>query len=294
MAIPLKKLLGVKLLFDVRGLMAEEYADAGLLKPDGRLFRTVKHTERQLVRMADGIVVLTEEARGLLQEWYPQELERKPIQIIPCCADMRVWGRTEGRNVSRSVLHGRATRPLTFLYMGKLGGVYLTEKMTAFVAAARDQIGPIRWHVWTQSDPAMLKRLVREQGLESEVTIKCAAPEVVAKNVTSSDVGLTFMKQCTSRLATSPTKVGEYLASGLPVVTTASIGDLDDLLRKFRVGVSIVQHTENAYRDALVELRTLTEDPDTPARCYTAARECFDLERLGWPRYESMYRELLG
>ena len=41
---------------------------------------------------------------------------------------------------------------------------------------------------------------------------------------------MSFIKPCLSKLSSSPTKVGEYLAAGLPVISTAGIGDVDDLL----------------------------------------------------------------
>jgi hypothetical protein len=49
MALALKRLTGVKFLFDVRGFMAEEYADAGVWPAGGLLFRVTKRVERSLV-----------------------------------------------------------------------------------------------------------------------------------------------------------------------------------------------------------------------------------------------------
>ena len=59
MAYPVARLLGRKLLFDVRGLIADEYADIGHWSRTSLRFRGVKAAERFLVRHADALVFLT-------------------------------------------------------------------------------------------------------------------------------------------------------------------------------------------------------------------------------------------
>ena len=60
MAALVRKLSPVKpkLLFDIRGFFPEEYTDAGVWKPDGLLYRTVKRVEKWLMKEADGFVVI--------------------------------------------------------------------------------------------------------------------------------------------------------------------------------------------------------------------------------------------
>jgi glycosyltransferase involved in cell wall biosynthesis len=293
MAIQIKRVTGARFLFDIRGFMAEEYADAGLWKAHGTIFRMVKRVERRLVSVADAIVVLTGKAHALLHEWYGREVRGKTIDVIPCCVDMRVWRNVESRRTHQFDAGRPNARPFVFVYVGKLGGWYLTEVMTAFVAAARDRIGSLRWQVWTQSDPSVLEEFIRERGLESEVVIGSAAPEVLAASVASGDAGLSFIKQCLSKTASSPTKIGEYLAAGLPVVANSGVGDVDDLLSQARVGVVVSELTTTGYVKAVDEVVALASDPDTAGRCRVVARECLDLEGVGWVRYRKLYHELL-
>ncbi len=46
----------------------------------------------------------------------------------------------------------------------------------------------------------------------------------------AAQLGLSFVRPCPSKVSSSPTKIGEYLAAGLPVISTAGIGDVDELL----------------------------------------------------------------
>jgi len=52
-----------KLVFDVRGLMAEEYVDAGHWRAGSLPFRITKWFERMAFRNADSVIVLTNRIR---------------------------------------------------------------------------------------------------------------------------------------------------------------------------------------------------------------------------------------
>jgi glycosyltransferase involved in cell wall biosynthesis len=294
MALSLKRLTGVKFLFDVRGFMAEEYVDAGIWPAGGLLFRTTKGMERLLVRAADGLVVLTHKGKELLERWYPQAMANKPVQVIPCCVDLRqVPPESAGPERYRGV------SPKTLVYTGKLGGWYMTEAMVEFVVAARQFMPGLRWNVWTQSESAGLRRLLAAHNLEQHVSVGRMAPEALPRELVKASAALSFIKPCVSKLGSSPTKIGEYLAAGLPVVSTAGIGDLDELLAGTKggdggpVGVVVQSVTPEGFRAALVQLQQLLDDPQTPQRCRKAALEHLDLEQVGWVRYRDLYQRLL-
>src|SRR5581483_635896 len=107
------------------------------------------------------------------------------------------------------------------------------------------------------------------------------------------DAALSFIRPCLSKQASSPTKIAEYLAAGIPVVTNTGIGDLDQLVNSERVGVAVSEFSDEGYRRAARELVALLEDPGVRDRCTAAAHKYFDLEQVGWARYRAVY-ELLA
>src|SRR3954464_13458881 len=84
MALIARRLTGCRLIFDLRGRMAEEYADAGRWKPGGIPFRITKRIEAAAIRAADAMVVLTHAVRDHL---FGKDTPL-PVEIIPCCADL--------------------------------------------------------------------------------------------------------------------------------------------------------------------------------------------------------------
>jgi glycosyltransferase involved in cell wall biosynthesis len=120
-----------------------------------------------------------------------------------------------------------------------------------------------------------------------------APPRDVPSCLEAADAGISFYRAGYSKLATCPTKVSEYLAAGLPVVSTMGIGDCDEILNRPNLGVTIERLDENGYRGAARALIALLEDPATPGACRDFANRNLSLEAVGGPRYAAVYGRLL-
>ena len=88
MALVLKRLTGVKYLFDMRGFWADERVDGGLCPRGGRMFRVAKWFERRFLLAADHVVSLTHAAIREMQRFEYLQGRLPPISIIPTCADL--------------------------------------------------------------------------------------------------------------------------------------------------------------------------------------------------------------
>ncbi len=90
-ALRLKRRFGVKMIFDVRGLLAEEYADAGHWRKDSIPYRITKAVEARALAAADGVVTLTERIWPLINQWDSLQNRSVAHQVVPCCADLELW-----------------------------------------------------------------------------------------------------------------------------------------------------------------------------------------------------------
>ena len=89
-----------------------------------------------------------------------------------------------------------------------------------------------------------------------------------------------------SKKASSPTKLGEFLAMELPIVTNRGVGDVDRIMGETGAGVLVDGFNDRAYADALAGLESLAPDMQ---RWRAAARSWFDID-AGVGRYDSIYR----
>ena len=97
-----------------------------------------------------------------------------------------------------------------------------------------------------------------------------------------------------AKLASSPTKLAEYLACGLPVIANANmIGDVGEILRQHRVGVIADDFSPAGFQAAIAQLKTLLTDPELAARCRQTAIKHFSVD-VAVARYAAAYRQLMG
>ena len=285
-----KWLAGGKLIFDIRGFMAEEYVDAGHWPEGGLLYRLTKTAEKRLLKTADGFVVLTEKARKIL---FPHDRGGRPVEVIPCCVDaerFRTADRESRDDIRRKLnLEGRRA----IIYVGSLGGWYLTDETAELMAAAHREDASTFSIVLTQSPPEMIVGRLNALGVAgSDYLVKKVAPADAPRYLKAADFAVSLIKPCYSKMSSSPTKIAEYLASGLPVITNAGIGDLDDLIAEDKVGVILDAFDQESYGRALEGMRALLLDRGTADRCRQSARKRFDLTSVGGARYLRLYRRV--
>jgi hypothetical protein len=182
---------------------------------------------------------------------------------------------------------GLSTEPL-MLYVGKFGGWYMTTEMVDFFAVARKSIPGLHFLVLTQSENDEIEQAFARREIRSGYTVSRAAPRQLGNYLAAADFGLCFVRPAPSKVSSSPTKVGEYLAAGLPVICTSGIGDLDRLITP-DVGVLLQEHQENAYRVACERMIALLDDPRTCEHCRAVARSELSLADVGVPRYRELY-----
>jgi hypothetical protein len=113
----------------------------------------------------------------------------------------------------------------------------------------------------------------------------------VARWVAAADGGLFFTRPSYAKLGTCPTKFGECLACGIPVVANAGVGDVADIISENRVGSVVSAFTASAYDRAVDELDALWRDPDASRRCRRVAETGFALDDAV-AEYDRIYRSL--
>jgi len=295
MALQLKKHTNAKMIFDLRGLLADEYVDAGHWRKGSVAYRITKKAETDAMKYADGVVTLTDRIWPIIREWPGLRGRDVVHEVIPCCADLRKFSfRSEARAERRQAL-GIADR-FVVVYSGSIDGWYLTEEMAEFFSVLRREKsnGLLLW--LTQSKHERIRALMESRGIgEDDYKIVSSSPQDVPDYLAAGDVGLAFIKPCFSKMASSPTKYAEYLGCGLPLIINAGVGDSDALVHRHKAGVLIDNFTEGDYRKAVTELPDfVAEREQTRARMRQIAEQLFELNSVGVAAYARLYQRLLA
>lgn len=287
-----------KLLFDIRGFFPDEYVDAGIWKANSFAYKMVKYCEKLLLRDSDAFVVLTEKARDIL---FPESKETgfdkdgRPVEVVPCCVDLARFKSVndDTRRTMREKL-GVNDR-LVVAYVGSFGGFYMTRETADLYGVAKQKDAKTFALVLTQTSREMIEPLLRERGFSADdYFIGTVTPFEIPKYLSAADFAVSFIKPSYSKLASSPTKNAEYLASGLPMIVNSKVGDTEEQVTEDKTGVVIDDFSRESLERAIEEITRLLADRERIAkRCRKSASKRFDLHEIGGKRYLNVYRKLL-
>ncbi|HKG62215.1 MAG TPA: glycosyltransferase [Pyrinomonadaceae bacterium] len=293
-ALGLKRRFGIRMIFDLRGLMAEEYVDAEHWREGGLPYRITKAAERRILAATDGIVTLTERIWPIIKEWPGLRGRAVHHEVIPCCVDLSLFKFSDEERARRRGELGLGNR-LTMVYSGSLDGWYLTEQMADFFASflRHNRETHLLWLTTGSHD--RVRELMRARNIEPDnFSVRAVASGEVASYLAAADVGLAFIKRCVSKIASSPTKSGEYLACGLPLVINAGVGDSDLLINEWKAGVLIEDFSEDDFVKAAREIEEIMAADDVRKKARSVAERVFNLGTIAGERYASLYEKVLS
>lgn len=290
----LKRRFGVRFLFDMRGFWPDEKVEGNSWDLSRPLYRWIydyfKALERRLLTGADHIVSLTE--AGKEQMLTRPELKSDParITVIPCCVDFDHFPLVDpARRASARAMLGIAENTHVLAYLGSLGGTYMLGEMLDFFRFFHNRHPGARFLFITQNNPAMIVSEARQRGIDPrKLVIVAAAREEVPHLLSAADVGIAFKQPTYSARACSPTKMGEMLALGLPLVTNGLVGDVSRIVDDTGCGVAVADFNKASYHWAIAQVEAYDVPPEELRR---RARAWFDVE-LGIERYDRIYRGL--
>jgi glycosyltransferase involved in cell wall biosynthesis len=283
MALLAAKFTKSRIVFDLRGLIAEEYADAGVWQENSKPFRFIKYIERKGIEKASQIVVLTERMRKFLVENNLKKSEN--IEVIPCCVDFSRIGAGEIAKNKRFEL----------IYAGSVTGLYLLREMGSFFLELKKRKPDAFFQILTATPAEVVREAFGSLGIvENDYAVLKVSPAEVPEYLKRARLGISFRKPTFSQIAASPTKIPEYLACGLPVVSNYGIGDTDYLLETEKVGVILRGFDEKDYGEALEKIDALLQDKGLGERCLRAAHKNFDLKTIAGERYRKVYQKLFN
>ena len=290
----LKLKYGVPTLFDMRGFWADEKLEGGSWPQSNLVYRGVYHylkrVEKKLLKGADHIVSLTAEGKRVMLGWPLLEGADDRITVIPCCVDFSHFpliDRKERSAARKSLGIGLDAKVLS--YLGSLGAWYMRDEMLDFFRVYLDRYPEAVFLFVTPDSQSVIREAAAARGVPPErIVAREASREQVPILMAAADVGLFFIRPVSSKAASSPTKMGEMLALGLPMIANSRVGDVAEILAATGAGVALDQFDAAAYGQAIDSIEGVAVAPEEIRR---RALPWFDLE-LGIQSYDRIYRSL--
>jgi glycosyltransferase involved in cell wall biosynthesis len=287
MALTLKRLTGVKFLFDMRGFWADERVEGGLWPANGLLYKVAKHSEQRFFLGADKVVSLTHAAVREIESFSYLKNHKPSFCVIPTCADLETF--QPKRN------QGQTRLPDQFVlgYVGSVGTRYLFDEVLACFKTLRKLRPSARLLILNRENHNMILKTLEHHGLSQDyVELKSVSHLDMPIEIARMNAGIFFIKDSYSLLTCAPTKLGELLGCGVPSLFNNNIGDTSHIAQKEKVGVVLsLPFTDENRRDGIQHLLAICSKPGIRERCVQVAHKYFSLA-AGVARYAQVYEQL--
>jgi len=294
----MKNKYGVKFLFDMRGFWADERVDGGLWNLKNPVFKNIysffKRKELDFFTRADHIISLTQAGKNEISAWPQFKGKQLPISVIPCCVDTSFFNLTliNKEDQNKLLRHLNFSHTNFILgYVGSIGTWYmLTEMLRCFKQLLK--LKPEARFLFVSTEPAnIIYSKAQELNINAaSITVKAATRNEVPLYISIMQLSIFFIKPCFSKKASSPTKQGEIMAMGIPVICNAGVGDTDFVVNTYDSGIAINSFDEQSYISGLLKVLNTNYNPQN---IRNGAIDFYGLEK-GVETYANVYQKLLS
>lgn len=283
------RLTGVEFIFDMRALWADELILAGRLKEGSFVHSLIVQVEKTGIQRAASVVSLTHAAVEYLRLKYPGVLNLDRMSVIRTCVDLERFS-LEAPQTDQT----QSNQPVLGCAGTVLSGWFRINWVANFFATAAAQDENVCFELTTTDDLATVRQIMVDQGVPADrLTVSSAKPAQMPKILATQIGSVMFYETGPGRLGCCPTRMGEVLAVGRPVVVNRGVGDVAEMVEQYRVGVVVQHGGTDEMLAAWNSLQLLCGDPALPERCRQAAEAMFSLTD-GVDAYHSIYQKILG
>jgi glycosyltransferase involved in cell wall biosynthesis len=292
----MKTRFGIKFLNDIREFYADSRADGHIWNLENffykKIYRFFKQQESAAVTKSDGIVCLTYAAEKIIKSW-PEYKLSIPLQVIPCSVDLNLFNPfhfdEEFKKRLRADLHIKENEFIVS-YLGSVGSWYLIDEMIRFFKIISDHNKNAKFLFISPNAKAQILRLADKFNLdEKKIIVKEATRKEVPALLSLSKFAVFFIKPCYSKQSSSPTKHGEIMAMGIPVITNQGVGDVEEIVTKYDSGVVLKELNDNEFHKAAA---FISSESFSDTNCIRhAAKEFYDL-KSATEKYKTIYDKI--
>lgn len=292
----MKKKFGCRFVFDMRGFWADERVDGKIWNLKNPLYQLIyryfKTKEKEFLQAADHTITLTYAAQKIIHGWRHIPQQPIPIEVIPCCVDTELFTPEKVRDIA-SIRQTLGITPTDFVlsYLGSIGTWYMLPEMFQFFSHwLAEHPASVFLFITGETPETILQEADKQHIPREKILIRKAHREEVPAFLSVSDASIFFIKPTFSKQASSPTKQGELMSMGIPIVCNKGVGDTDFVVEKYQSGILIENFQEKDYKKAVRELSAFKAERGAIRQ---GAEDFYSLAK-GVEKYRKVYQRLLN
>lgn len=313
-ALKLKKRYGLPFIFDMRGFWADERVDGkiwDLKSPIYKgIYRYFKIRERTFLEESAAVVSLTHAGKKELENWFTDDplfggnenyynydrvlAVQNKTTVIPCATDTELFDYqhvTLSKKKWLGAVHGIDTDLEYLGYVGSLGTWYMGNEMIELYAHLLKTRPQLRFLFLSHDNLSKLRKKAEELGIPQSYIVQVSAQRhEVPALMSLMTASVFFILPAYSKKASSPTKQGELMAMGIPIICNNNVGDTGQIIIKHNAGAVVNNFEEKDFALISKEWEEITSLPKNKIR--QGALDYFAL-RKGVASYQEIYAKVL-
>jgi glycosyltransferase involved in cell wall biosynthesis len=236
----MKNRFKTKFIFDMRGFWADERVDGNIWNLKNPIFKVVynffKRKEKDFLLNADHIISLTNNGKAEMLTWKGLENLADKITVIPCCTDLNLFKPFP-----------RDSNEFTLGYLGSLGTWYMLKEMLITYKNILQDIPNAKFHFLTKDDPNLIYEEAKQLNIDVSNFIieECERFDIPFKT-RNWNYSIFFILPSYSKKSSSPTKQGELMGMGIPIICNKGVGDVDQIVLESESGIILSNEKEIA------------------------------------------------
>lgn len=278
----IKKIYKVKVLYDNRGLLSDE-----INKQEKMRIKIEQFFEKILLKGSDSVVVVSNAFKDYLnKKYYEYKLYNKISVIENSFSEKRFFYSEQFRLEQRKV--NKLENKFVMVYSGPSVNWQRFDLILETFKILKELKNNA--YLLVISYDSEIEEIILKSGIEKQDFGVYNLPATeVNRYLVMGDFGVIYRDERIRSKVCAPIKLGEYLASGLPILSMSSIGDTEVILNENKTGIII--NDINEIKNRLKEIIDLLQDSQIRIKCRISAEKYLSL-KVASSKYLSIYRDI--
>ena len=273
----------LKWVYDNRGVFVEEEIEKGHWARASFKVTLIRNLEKKILIKCDNIVVVSKAFQKHLISCYARSILNIENKIIVISNKTKLLNNTFKGKIN----HFKNHQKIIAVYSGSMAVWQNVDELFKIFQTIEEKFPQIQCKIISYDFDSFILSAKSKSFLKDHINIVRVSPEEVQNQLLECNFGILLRKKNLINEVSSPIKFAEYLAAGLPVLVSDGVGDTEEIINKYKVGVV----THENYENSLISMLKLLEDKNIYERCLELAQTEFNIkDAIG--KYKNLYDNL--
>ena len=226
--------LNIPIVYDMHGATVEEQSNKW---PANSLpLRRLEILFKEAVCGSDAIISVSQALQNYWKERFPDASPHS--YVIPCAVNTKLFMFNQASRRENRAKWGIDEETPFFVYLGSAVFYQKIDKVIEVFIEVRKKIPNAKLLVLCpKNDIPIVEEYFIKYGIDKKsILVFSAKHEEVAPFLSAADFGFLLRDDLVLNNVSSPTKFGEYLSCGVPVIASPGIHDVKSAIEKFEIG----------------------------------------------------------